>query len=42
MGLEPISFTQASKDTNWIDAITVEFNVLLTNETWDLVPPQPR
>ena len=29
-----------SKNPKWIEAMTVEFNALLANSTWDLVPSQ--
>lgn len=34
--------TQALKDPNWWPSASDEFNALLRNKTWDLVPPDPR
>lgn len=36
--VEPTSFTQANKDPKWRLAIADEFNALLENNTWELVP----
>ena len=36
--LEPTTVTQALKDPKWRQAMSVEFDVLLRNGTWDLVP----
>uniref|UniRef100_A0A2N9GZ91 Reverse transcriptase Ty1/copia-type domain-containing protein n=1 Tax=Fagus sylvatica TaxID=28930 RepID=A0A2N9GZ91_FAGSY len=38
---EPTCFTTASKDPNWRRAMNVEFDALLKNHTWTLVPPSP-
>jgi hypothetical protein len=29
----------ALKDPNWLKAMTEEYNALLGNDTWDLMPP---
>lgn len=39
--LEPPSFTVAFKSLQWRAAMTEEFNALLKNGTWELVPPPP-
>ena len=36
--IEPTCFTKASKDPYWIQAMNEEFNALLQNKTWTLVP----
>jgi histone deacetylase 1/2 len=36
--VEPTSFTDASKDHKWREAMNMEFTALLQNNTWDLVP----
>lgn len=36
--LEPSTITQAFKITHWRDACSVEFNALMNNGTWTLVP----
>ena len=36
---EPATFAQAAKLQCWRDAMTSEYNVLLANDTWKLVPP---
>ncbi|RWR81869.1 Reverse transcriptase, RNA-dependent DNA polymerase [Cinnamomum micranthum f. kanehirae] len=36
--VEPTSFTQASKDPNWRATMDDEFNALIRNGTWSLVP----
>uniref|UniRef100_A0A2N9I0S6 Reverse transcriptase Ty1/copia-type domain-containing protein n=2 Tax=Fagus sylvatica TaxID=28930 RepID=A0A2N9I0S6_FAGSY len=38
---EPTCFTTASKDPNWRNAMNVEFDALLKNQIWSLVPPSP-
>ena len=37
--IEPTSFTEASKSTHWRDAMNTEFNALMHNGTWSLIPP---
>lgn len=37
--VEPTTHTQALKDPQWRCAMDLEFNVLLKNGTWELVPP---
>ena len=39
--VEPTSFTQASKHSKWCKAMFEEYNALIANNTWDLVPSQP-
>lgn len=39
--LEPTTFTQALKDPNWRLAMSEEFDALLRNGTWELVPSHP-
>jgi len=36
---EPTSFTEASKSCHWRSAMNSEFDALLRNQTWELVPP---
>ena len=36
--VKPSSFTQAVKDPNWRATVTTEFDALLRNATWSLVP----
>ena len=36
---EPKTVTQALKDPKWRHAMDSNFNALLKNNTWDLVPP---
>jgi hypothetical protein len=38
---EPVSYHQASKDPHWCAAMQDEFNTLLSNQTWSLVPRHP-
>ena len=38
---EPTCFTVASKHPKWRQAMNHEFDALLTNQTWSLVPPHP-
>uniref|UniRef100_A0A2N9H904 Reverse transcriptase Ty1/copia-type domain-containing protein n=1 Tax=Fagus sylvatica TaxID=28930 RepID=A0A2N9H904_FAGSY len=38
---EPTSFTSASKHPKWRQAMNCEFDALLKNNTWSLVPPNP-
>jgi len=35
---EPSSFKDASKHECWVEAMKIEYEVLIKNETWDLVP----
>jgi hypothetical protein len=37
--IEPTSYTTASKHPAWRDAMNIEFDALLSNDTWTLVPP---
>ncbi|KAL4570097.1 hypothetical protein LXL04_025748 [Taraxacum kok-saghyz] len=37
--LEPSTHTQALKDPKWRHAMESEFNALIQNQTWELVPP---
>ncbi|KAL6328776.1 hypothetical protein AAG906_003793 [Vitis piasezkii] len=39
--LEPTTVTQALKDPKWRQAMSAEFDALLRNGTWDLVPSHP-
>ncbi|RVW19477.1 Retrovirus-related Pol polyprotein from transposon RE1 [Vitis vinifera] len=39
--LEPTTVTQALKDPKWRQAMSAEFDDLLRNGTWDLVPSHP-
>ncbi|RVW49538.1 putative mitochondrial protein [Vitis vinifera] len=39
--LAPTTVTQALKDPKWRQAMSAEFDVLLRNGTWDLVPSHP-
>ena len=39
--LEPSCFTQADKDPRWWLAMADEYNVLISNGTWVLVPSEP-
>nr|CAD1818716.1 unnamed protein product [Ananas comosus var. bracteatus] len=36
---EPTSYPEASKDPQWRHAMAEEFNALLKNHTWSLIPP---
>ena len=38
VGLEPTSFTLVFKDSKWREAMSKEFNTLLVDYTWELVP----
>ncbi|CAL9009623.1 unnamed protein product [Prunus brigantina] len=38
---EPTGFSQATKHTEWRDAMTEEINALLKNHIWSLVPSSP-
>ncbi|OIT37196.1 putative mitochondrial protein, partial [Nicotiana attenuata] len=35
----PVTHKQAQKDSNWRDAMKAEFDALMKNQTWELVPP---
>ena len=37
--VEPTCFTTAVKNSNWCAAMNAEFDALLKNQTWALVPP---
>ena len=37
---EPRSVTEALGDKNWQRAMETEYNALMTNRTWHLVPPK--
>ncbi|GFQ01835.1 retrovirus-related pol polyprotein from transposon tnt 1-94 [Phtheirospermum japonicum] len=37
--VEPSNITQALKDPRWRSTMSAEFDALLRNNTWDLVPP---
>uniref|UniRef100_A0A2N9EJB6 Reverse transcriptase Ty1/copia-type domain-containing protein n=2 Tax=Fagus sylvatica TaxID=28930 RepID=A0A2N9EJB6_FAGSY len=39
---KPTCFTAASKDPQWLKAMNIEFEALLKNQTWALVPPHPK
>lgn len=39
--VETTCFTQESKDSRWLTTISEEFNALVQNHTWTLVPPPP-
>ena len=38
---EPTSFTQANKYPEWCLAMQEEYNALMANHTWSLVPSSP-
>ena len=38
---EPLSLSHALKDAHWVQAMKTEFNALLHNHTWQLVPRSP-
>lgn len=38
--LEPKNFSEAVKDEKWRAAMSEEFDALMRNGTWDLVPPE--
>ncbi|KAI5343744.1 hypothetical protein L3X38_011620 [Prunus dulcis] len=40
--IEPTSFTQASKYSHWQDAMKDEYDALMKNQTWSLVPATSR
>jgi len=35
---EPSSFEEASKKECWMNSMKVEYEALMKNQTWDLVP----
>jgi hypothetical protein len=37
---EPLSLTKSLNDSNWKNDMDVEFDALVRNRTWHLVPPQ--
>ena len=39
--LEPTSYKQAMKDTDWLHAMNLEYDALMKNNTWTLVHPPP-
>ncbi|PKI46126.1 hypothetical protein CRG98_033459 [Punica granatum] len=39
--MEPRTFSKAQKDPHWRAAMEEEFQVLINNHTWDLVPAPP-
>lgn len=36
--VEPTSYAQAAKDPRWRATMTDDYNALITNNTWELVP----
>ncbi|XP_035551018.1 uncharacterized mitochondrial protein AtMg00820-like [Juglans regia] len=38
---DPLSFFEAVKHTEWKEAMTKEYEALIWNQTWTLVPPVP-
>ncbi|KAI5344101.1 hypothetical protein L3X38_011978 [Prunus dulcis] len=40
--IEPTSFTQASKYSHWQDAMNDEYDALMKNQTWSVVPATSR
>ncbi|CAH9145564.1 unnamed protein product [Cuscuta epithymum] len=38
IGTDPSCFSEANKNLKWREAMAEEFNALITNRTWDLVP----
>jgi Reverse transcriptase (RNA-dependent DNA polymerase)/gag-polypeptide of LTR copia-type/GAG-pre-integrase domain len=38
---EPTTYNQAKNHSHWVDAMNKEHAALLTNQTWELVPPSP-
>ena len=41
LSLEPTCASQAYNDPMWRSTMTDEFNALIRNNTWELVPPSP-
>ncbi|OIT24151.1 putative mitochondrial protein, partial [Nicotiana attenuata] len=39
--MEPSCYSQAIKDVHWRRTMSEEYNVLIRNGTWELVPPSP-
>ncbi|KAH9671391.1 retrovirus-related pol polyprotein from transposon RE1 [Citrus sinensis] len=39
--VEPTSIKAALADPQWLQAMRIEYNALISNHTWDLVPPVP-
>ena len=39
---EPTSVSQAVKSPHWLQAMNIEYQALIRNKTWTLVPPDPR
>lgn len=39
--VEPHTITEALKDPHWLDAMKKEYQALITNGIWELVPPSP-
>lgn len=39
--IEPTTFKQASQHSKWWEAVSEEYNALIVNDTWELVPSQP-
>jgi len=38
---KPTSFQEAFKRLEWKVAMTDEYNTLISDDTWDLIPPRP-
>ena len=36
---EPLNLSEALNDSNWKKAMDIEFDALVANKTWHLVPP---
>ena len=39
---EPCTITRALQDSKWVQVMQEEYDALIQNSTWTLVPPQPR
>lgn len=39
--VEPTNFKQASQHRKWREAVSEKYNALISNNAWELVPPQP-